>query len=36
VNLDFVVRLRAPWLLVADIERGGVFASVQDCRFADA
>jgi adenosylcobyric acid synthase len=28
VNLDLVVRLRAPWMLVADIERGGVFASV--------
>lgn len=28
VNLDLVVRLRAPWVLVADIERGGVFASV--------
>jgi adenosylcobyric acid synthase len=28
VNLDLVTRIRAPWLLVADIERGGVFASV--------
>ena len=28
VNLDLVARLRAPWMLVADIERGGVFASV--------
>ena len=28
VNLDLVTRLHAPWLLVADIERGGVFASV--------
>ena len=28
VNLDLVTRLRAPWLLVADIERGGVFASI--------
>ena len=28
VNLDLVVRLGAPWMLVADIERGGVFASV--------
>ena len=28
VNLDLVTRLGAPWLLVADIERGGVFASV--------
>jgi adenosylcobyric acid synthase len=28
VNLDLVVRLRAPWMLVADIERGGVFASI--------
>lgn len=27
-NLDLVTRLRAPWMLVADIERGGVFASV--------
>ena len=24
VNLDLVVRLRAPWMLVADIERGGI------------
>jgi adenosylcobyric acid synthase len=28
VNLDLVTRIRAPWMLVADIERGGVFASV--------
>jgi adenosylcobyric acid synthase len=28
VNLGLVTRLRAPWMLVADIERGGVFASV--------
>jgi len=28
VNLDLVVRLEAPWMLVADIERGGVFGSV--------
>ena len=28
VNLDLVTRLRAPWLLVADIERGGGFASI--------
>ena len=28
VNLGFVTTIRAPWLLVADIERGGVFASV--------
>ena len=28
VNLDLVRRVGAPWLLVADIERGGVFASV--------
>jgi adenosylcobyric acid synthase len=28
VNLDLVTRLRAPWLLVADIERGGVFGSI--------
>jgi adenosylcobyric acid synthase len=28
VNLGLVTRLRAPWLLVADIERGGVFGSV--------
>jgi len=28
VNLWLVTALRAPWLLVADIERGGVFASV--------
>ena len=27
-NLDLATRLRAPWLLVADIERGGVFASI--------
>ena len=27
-NLDLVSRLGAPWLLVTDIERGGVFASV--------
>ena len=28
VNLGLVTELRAPWLLVADIERGGVFASI--------
>ncbi len=28
VNLWLVTALHAPWLLVADIERGGVFASV--------
>jgi adenosylcobyric acid synthase len=28
VNLGLVTAIRAPWLLVADIERGGVFASV--------
>src|SRR5207302_192625 len=28
VNLNLVTRIRAPWLLVADIERGGVFGSV--------
>ena len=28
VNLGLVTRIRAPWLLVADIERGGVFGSV--------
>lgn len=28
VNLGLVTRLQAPWILVADIERGGVFASV--------
>jgi adenosylcobyric acid synthase len=28
VNLSLVTRIRAPWLLVADIERGGVFGSV--------
>ncbi len=28
VNLGLAVRLDAPWVLVADIERGGVFASV--------
>jgi len=28
VNLWLVTRIRAPWLLVADIERGGVFGSV--------
>jgi adenosylcobyric acid synthase len=28
VNLGLVTRIDAPWVLVADIERGGVFASV--------
>ena len=28
VNLGLVTAVKAPWLLVADIERGGVFASV--------
>jgi adenosylcobyric acid synthase len=28
VNLSLVTTIRAPWLLVADIERGGVFGSV--------
>ncbi|MEO8480618.1 MAG: cobyric acid synthase [Acidobacteriota bacterium] len=28
VNLELVKALEAPWVLVADIERGGVFASV--------
>jgi adenosylcobyric acid synthase len=28
VNLALVTAIKAPWLLVADIERGGVFASV--------
>ena len=28
VNLGLVTRLRSPWVLVADIERGGVFASI--------
>jgi adenosylcobyric acid synthase len=28
VNLGLVTAIRAPWLLVADIERGGVFASI--------
>lgn len=28
VNLGLVTRLQAPWVLVADIERGGVFGSV--------
>lgn len=28
VNLGLVTIVRAPWILVADIERGGVFASV--------
>ena len=28
VNLALVTRLRIPWILVADIERGGVFGSV--------
>jgi len=28
VNLGLVTAIKAPWLLVADIERGGVFASV--------
>jgi adenosylcobyric acid synthase len=27
-NLDLVARIGAPWVLVADIERGGVFGSV--------
>src|SRR5687767_6273482 len=27
-NLGLVTRIRAPWVLVADIERGGVFGSV--------
>jgi len=27
-NLDLATRVRAPWILVADIERGGVFASI--------
>ena len=27
-NLDLVTAINAPWLLVADIERGGVFASI--------
>jgi adenosylcobyric acid synthase len=28
VNLGLATRIRAPWLLVADIERGGVFGAV--------
>ncbi len=28
VNLGLVTAVKAPWLLVADIERGGVFASI--------
>src|SRR5205085_6400190 len=28
VNLGLVTRVHAPWMLVADIERGGVFASI--------
>lgn len=28
VNLALVTRLSAPWLLVGDIERGGIFASI--------
>src|SRR5262245_8664132 len=28
VNLELVTRLEVPWIVVADIERGGVFASV--------
>jgi adenosylcobyric acid synthase len=28
VNLGLVTRIQAPWILVADIERGGVFGSV--------
>jgi adenosylcobyric acid synthase len=28
VNLGLVTQINAPWILVADIERGGVFASV--------
>src|SRR5688500_1377130 len=28
VNLGLATRIRAPWILVADIERGGVFASI--------
>jgi adenosylcobyric acid synthase len=27
-NLELVTRIRAPWILVADIERGGVFGSI--------
>jgi adenosylcobyric acid synthase len=28
VNLRFATAIRAPWILVSDIERGGVFASI--------
>lgn len=28
VNLGLVMKIRSPWMLVADIERGGVFGSV--------
>jgi adenosylcobyric acid synthase len=28
VNLGLATRIRAPWMLVADIERGGVFGSI--------
>ena len=36
MNLGLVTRLGAPWVLVADIERGGVFASVVGTWPADA